>query len=519
MPSKTLTFDIFGRDRSASKTINTVASNAQKMGTGLAKVGKVLAVGLAAAGAATVAFGIDSVKAYAEAQKSQAKLADAFTRFPSLADTNIKTLQKLNTQLAQKTRFDDDATASGQAVLAQFGLTGAQLQKLTPLLQDYAAKTGKDLPTAAGDLGKALLGQGRALKAIGIDFTDTGDLAGNFDQLVGGLRTQVGGFAEKEGNTAAGKLEILKNRFGEIQETVGGPLTGALTDLATWFSDEGGMKALEEGAAWIAGDGVQAFKDAWTWADKYKGVLGPAAIAIGVLTVAQWGLNIAMNANPIGLVVLGLGALVLAGTAVATNFGGVTDHIMRFGSTILGFAAGVGLAVAGMFEGLVNGVIGSINTILGPVNMILGALGMPKLQVGKVNFTSGLAGLKAGAENLAAQKSPFATMNASGPLTRKTTATLRPGLGGLAEGGVVPATPGGGWFNVGEGRWDEAVVPLSPQILEQLGGGGSSSGQPLEINVIVQSKGGVDLTKYIDVRIEQRDNASSLTSRMGKQVR
>jgi hypothetical protein len=92
---------------------------------------------------------LDSVKAYVQAEGSQIRLQDAFAKFPKLADTNIGALNRLNSSLALKTKYDDDATASGQAVLAQFNLTGKQITELTPLLQDYAAKTGKDLPTAA----------------------------------------------------------------------------------------------------------------------------------------------------------------------------------------------------------------------------------------------------------------------------------------------------------------------------------------------------------------------------------
>ncbi|TFC85804.1 hypothetical protein E3T24_07770 [Cryobacterium sp. TmT2-59] len=258
MASKTLTFDIFGRDKTASKAIKGIGDAADSMGSKLGKMAS--AIGLAFAAKAVVDFGIDSVKAFAEAQTAQAKLADAFSRFPKLADTNIDKLGKLNSALAKKTRFDDDAASSGQAVLAQFGLTGAQLEKLTPLLQDYAAKTGKDLPTAAEGLGKALLGQGRSLKDIGVDFTDTGTLAGNFDSIVGSLSDKVGGFAEKEGASAAGQLEILKNRFGEIQEKIGESLMPALDDLAT-LVEEDIMPAVEDFSTWFVDDGLPALKD------------------------------------------------------------------------------------------------------------------------------------------------------------------------------------------------------------------------------------------------------------------
>ncbi|ROS61074.1 TP901 family phage tail tape measure protein [Frigoribacterium sp. PhB160] len=40
-----------------------------------------------------------------------------------------------------------------------------------------------------------------------------------------------------------------------------------------------------------------------------------------------------------------------------------------------------------------------------------------------------------------------------------------------------------------------------------------------QINVSIQSKGGIDLLKYVDVRIDRADQAASLSNRMGRQVR
>jgi len=232
--AKDFILNIIGKD-SASKVVDGVGDNVEKSSQRWDSFRGKANVALAAAGAAVVAFGVTSVKAYGEAEQSQALLSDAYDRFPNLADVSLQSLRDLNSELSLKTKYDDDATASGQAVLAQFGLTGKQLQDITPLLQDYAAKTGKDLPTAAEDLGKALMGQGRSLKAIGINFKDTGSTTGNFDQLMGGLRTQVGGFAANEGATAAGQAAILGNQFGEIQETVGGALMPVLMTLSGWL--------------------------------------------------------------------------------------------------------------------------------------------------------------------------------------------------------------------------------------------------------------------------------------------
>jgi len=125
-------------------------------------VGRVAAAGFAVAGLAALKFGFDSVRAFAEAEKAQLELQFAFEKFPKLADTNVDALNRLNQALMKKTRFDDDAISSAQGLLASFQLTGKQVEELTPLLLDYAARTGRDLPSAAAALGKAMLGQGRA---------------------------------------------------------------------------------------------------------------------------------------------------------------------------------------------------------------------------------------------------------------------------------------------------------------------------------------------------------------------
>lgn len=179
--------------------------------------------------------------------------------------------------------------------MAQYGLTGQQIADLTPLLDDYAVKTGKDLPSAAEDLGKAMLGQGRALKDVGIDFKDTGSVAGNFEQVMGGLRSQVGGFAEGEAGSAEGQLRKLQTEFGDVQEEVGSKLLPVLVEL-------GGV---------LLGviDFVQRNSDVLI---PLAAVLGTVAAGVMAWNAIQAILNITLAANPIGIVVIAIAALVAA---------------------------------------------------------------------------------------------------------------------------------------------------------------------------------------------------------------
>ena len=227
MSNYSLGFDIFARDE-ASATFDKLGKKVDQTSSIFSRHKGAIIAAAGAAGAAIVAFGKQSVDAYIDADKSQRVLADAYKRFPAIADVSIEAYKDMAAALQNKTKFDGDDINAMQGKLAAYGLTGAQLRELTPLILDYAEKTGKDLPTAAEDAGKAILGQGRALKAIGLDFTDAGTATGNFDQLVGGLRKQVGGFAEQEGKSAEGRMEILKNKFGDLQETIGEKLLPVL---------------------------------------------------------------------------------------------------------------------------------------------------------------------------------------------------------------------------------------------------------------------------------------------------
>ena len=157
-------------------------------------------------------FGKTSVEAYEKAETNTAKYEDALKRIPGASDAVTASLVEQAKALAQTTIYSAGTTKAAQAILSQYGLNGDQLKELTPLVQDYAAKTGQDLPTAAGAVGKALLGQGRALKGVGINFKDTKSLAGNFAEITDGLKTKVGGLAEQMGGTSAGKMQIMQNK-------------------------------------------------------------------------------------------------------------------------------------------------------------------------------------------------------------------------------------------------------------------------------------------------------------------
>lgn len=263
--------------------------------------GKTLKIGIFAAAAAIVGFGIASVKAFSDAQQAQAKFDFAFSKFPKLADVSRASLEKLATSESHFTKFSRLAFLSAESQLAAFNLTGKQVSELIPIVADYAARTGKDLPEAATLVGRALLGNTRALKEVGINLTITkqktvdlakeqkavadaqqnltfleerqsakkkltisdqqqlikaeerlktaqdklnaatataGKVTSAYDKVFGALRDKVGGFAAKQGKTLAGQLDILRNRFDDIKVKVGAALAVGLEPLVGFINDK-----------------------------------------------------------------------------------------------------------------------------------------------------------------------------------------------------------------------------------------------------------------------------------------
>lgn len=249
-----LTFRLFGKDVSASKAFKgvqgTAAVTQNKLGgMGLAFAG--IGTAAAVAGAAVaIDFGKQSIDAFTDAQAKSAAFDDAMGRFKGLGTYKTQ-LDDLAQSLALKTKFDDDETKAAIASLARYDLTGKQLQTLTPLVQDYAAATGKDLGTASTLVGKAMLGNAKALKELGINFKPTGDKAKDFARISQLLRDKVGGFAEKEGKTAAGTSAILANQFGEVKEKVGSYLVPALTNLGQMVITKV-IPAIQTAVSWLS---------------------------------------------------------------------------------------------------------------------------------------------------------------------------------------------------------------------------------------------------------------------------
>lgn len=191
----------------------------------------------AGAGAMAASFLIDFVKgsvaAFNEAENAAAQLENVIVNIGGESSAAFERLLNQADELESKTfGFTAEQIQDAQAALSVFGLTAQEIEKLTPLILDYATVTGKDLNAATGDVTNALLGKTKALKEVGI-FLDEDKIS--VDELTKSLG-RFGGSAERALDVGTNKFEILSDTVGKVQESVGGFIADYLLKLVNIFT-------------------------------------------------------------------------------------------------------------------------------------------------------------------------------------------------------------------------------------------------------------------------------------------
>jgi len=231
----------------ASKALAGIRGHVDKLGgamkTGL-KVGAIAGV----AGIAALGFAVKSFVGEAmEAQRVIAQTDAVIKSTGGAAGLSAAEVGSLASSLAKVTPYADDVIQSGENVLLTFTKIGRDIfPEVTEMALNMSTALGQDLQSSAIQLGKALNDpiQGvTALRRVGVSFTEaqlaqikalqeSGDLLGAQKIILQELNTEFGNSARAAGETFAGKLTILKNRIGDLKESIGNLLLPVLTALA-----------------------------------------------------------------------------------------------------------------------------------------------------------------------------------------------------------------------------------------------------------------------------------------------
>lgn len=183
--------------------------------------------GITAAGAGAFAanylidFVKGSVSAFNEAEQAAAKLENIIVNIGGQSQAALERLQAQADKLELATfGFTAEQIQELQGGLGLLHLTADQIEKLTPLVLDYATATGKDLAQATEAVKNALNGKTEALEKDGI-YLDKNNIS--VETLTQSFK-RFEGSAGRALDVGTNKLEIFNDRLGQTQEAIGGYL-------------------------------------------------------------------------------------------------------------------------------------------------------------------------------------------------------------------------------------------------------------------------------------------------------
>lgn len=220
------------------------------------------AAGISVGLSAGVQFLKDSFAEFANAEKATKDLKFALT---NVGGEGAEALEKLTNQADALEEslglFESEDIQVLQKELVNLGASSSQIEALTPKILDLAKATGKDLGEATDIAIKAINGQTKGLKSVGLEFEDTGNKTENYNILLEKL-DKFQGAAAASADTLEGKQQRLSIVWGNAKEAVGEFITNGLVALIDQYDVLIGKQSeVELGLKLISRKQIDEFKN------------------------------------------------------------------------------------------------------------------------------------------------------------------------------------------------------------------------------------------------------------------
>lgn len=417
--------------------INVAAEGAGPAVSELEKVAGALGVlgtaAFAVTGAGLAALGASLTFAVNEAMDSETAITGLNTVLKSSGGAiglTSQQLQDMASNLQSVSKFSDEAAVAAETMLLRFENIGQDVfPQALKASADLATSMGIDLTSAAMAVGRALDNPAEGIGRLNNQFklfnkeqlaaiqkmAEMGDVAGAQAAILDALNQKVGGAAEAMGSTAAGQLEIFKNKIsdigeglgahllpilGQLLELVGPPLLGALTQAAEMLGKvadqvsffitraEAGLDPLTNFKLALISMGFsQAAEDIGNFVTALGDKLAPAfanigasLATIGTQLTAFWqahgdqimaAVGFAFNAI-VGII---SGALQLIAGIIAAVTAAMNGNWNTALAALRDGAMGALNSIAGIFGGTASSVLATWNNLWSQVGIIVNALG------------------------------------------------------------------------------------------------------------------------------------------------
>lgn len=191
---------------------------------------------------ATGQFAVDA------ARQAFQELKVVFIASAAAADKHLVTMEQLKTSMGfgseainkfaqeqeKSTRFSKEDTLSAANALTIHKLNREEMERLLPVIEDFAAKKGVSATETAEAFGRAIeYGTTRGLRPFGIEVEKNGSQMDIFNELLAAGDGKVKGLAERMGALGEGPLFILQNRLKTLGEQFGEKIIPALDDIVS----------------------------------------------------------------------------------------------------------------------------------------------------------------------------------------------------------------------------------------------------------------------------------------------
>lgn len=365
-----------------------------------------LAKGIGVLGAAIGAMALirSSEQAFKTQATAETKLQAVMKNTMNATRDQVDSILEL-ADAQEKLGVVSKATQTGGAQeLGTYLSKASSLKKLMPVMNDMLAQqygynaTQEQAVQVASMIGKVMDGQVGALSRYGYAFTEAqervlkfGDEEERAAVLTEVISASVGGMNEALAATPEGKLQKVANEMSSLQERLGEIIINLKLAL---------VPIMEAGLAFVD----KFLMPVFTWIGKnaeiltqlglvilggvvaYKAIAGAVALwtaATKIMTIAQMALNIALNANPIGLIIIAITAIIAMIVLAVKKF-------KQFGAVMLAMMGPIGWIVllikslkthwdsivsafkeGGILGGLKRIGIVLLDTILYPVQQLL----------------------------------------------------------------------------------------------------------------------------------------------------
>lgn len=333
-----------------NKAVGETQTSTEKMHSGIKKA----AVPAAIAMAALAAGAIDAAKAAAEDASAQATLAGVLKRTTGATDEQVAATEDWIASLARATGVADDQLRPALAKLASATHDSALAQKDLQIALDVSAATGKDVEAVSAAIAKGYTGQTGALNKLVPGMDQATIKSKDMNAIMQELADTTGGAMAEHAATAQGQYEILGNTMAELKETLGAGLLPIILALLPMIQSMADFAAKNTTAIKVLIGVVAALAAGILVANAALKLYEAAQIAVKVAsaawTAAQWLLNAALSANPIGLVIIAVAALA-AGMVIAWKHSETfRDIVTGAFNAVKAAAAAVGRAFSALWD-------------------------------------------------------------------------------------------------------------------------------------------------------------------------